>query len=187
MTLWTGARQAPLSLGFPRQEYWSGSSFPSPGDLSNPRNPHLLSLLYWQADSLSLSHQEARTNQYSLGNSAVSLCVSPGLCLCPGLSSLVLWPVTANLVTFLGRSVPSQFWEAVERCLRPPPPPSPVLCSAQQPRISSKAVQHSKRGLPSLIFYVLRTILLDCLMSIALGIHVKFYLFSFFGDFWVRE
>ena len=65
--------------------------------------------------------------------------------------------------------------------------PSPVLCSAQWPKISSKAVQHSKRGLPSLIFYVLRTILLDCLMSIALGIHVKFYLFSFFGDFWVRE
>ena len=131
MTLWTGARQVPLSLGFPRQEYWSGLPFPSPGDLSNPRNPHLLSLLYWQADSLSLSHQEARTNQYSLGNSAVSLCVSPGLCLCPGLSSLVLWPVTANLVTFLGRSVPSQFWEAVERCLRPlpPPQPCPLLCT----------------------------------------------------------
>ena len=65
--------------------------------------------------------------------------------------------------------------------------PSPVLCSAQWPRISSKAVQHSKRGLPSLVFYVPRAILLHCLMSIALGIHVKFYLFSFFGDFWVRE
>ena len=124
VTLWTGARQALLSLGFPRQEYWSGLPFPSPGDLSNPRNPHL-SVLYWQADSLSLSHQEARTNQYSLRNSAASLCVSPGLCLCPGLSSLVLWPVTANLVTFLGRSVPSQFREAVERCLRPLPPPQP--------------------------------------------------------------
>ena len=30
------ARQAPLSMGFPRQEYWSGFSFPSPGDLPNP-------------------------------------------------------------------------------------------------------------------------------------------------------
>ena len=28
--------QAPLSMGFPRQEYWSGSPFSSPGDLSNP-------------------------------------------------------------------------------------------------------------------------------------------------------
>ena len=30
---WTVAHQAPLSIGFPRQEYWSGLSFPSPGDL----------------------------------------------------------------------------------------------------------------------------------------------------------
>ena len=32
----TIARQAPLSLEFPRQEYWSGLTFPSPGDLLNP-------------------------------------------------------------------------------------------------------------------------------------------------------
>ena len=30
------AHQAPLSMGFPRQDYWSGLSFPSPGDLSDP-------------------------------------------------------------------------------------------------------------------------------------------------------
>ena len=29
-------RQAPLSMGFPRQEYWSGLPFPSPGDLPHP-------------------------------------------------------------------------------------------------------------------------------------------------------
>ena len=50
MTPWTVARQAPLSMGFPRQEYWSGLPFPSPGDLPNPgiepRSPAL------QADSL---------------------------------------------------------------------------------------------------------------------------------------
>ena len=33
---WTVACQAPLSMGFSRQEYWSGLSFPSPGDLPNP-------------------------------------------------------------------------------------------------------------------------------------------------------
>ena len=33
---WTVAHQAPLSMGFPRQEYWNGLPFPSPGDLSNP-------------------------------------------------------------------------------------------------------------------------------------------------------
>ena len=34
--LWTTACQAPLSMGFPRQEYWSGLPFPTPGDLPNP-------------------------------------------------------------------------------------------------------------------------------------------------------
>ena len=49
-TAWTVGHQAPLSMGFSRQEYWSGSPFPSPGDLPNPeiepRSPKL------QADSL---------------------------------------------------------------------------------------------------------------------------------------
>ena len=36
VTLWTVALQAPLSMGFPKQEYWRGLSFPSPGDLPNP-------------------------------------------------------------------------------------------------------------------------------------------------------
>ena len=33
---WTAAYQAPLSMAFSRQEYWSGLPFPSPGDLPNP-------------------------------------------------------------------------------------------------------------------------------------------------------
>ena len=49
-TPWTVARQAPLSMGFSRQEYWSGLPFPSPGDLPDPgietRSPAL------QANSL---------------------------------------------------------------------------------------------------------------------------------------
>ena len=43
MTPWTVARQAPLSMGFSRQEYWSGLPLPSPGDLPDlgikPRSP----------------------------------------------------------------------------------------------------------------------------------------------------
>ena len=35
-TPWTIAYQAPLSMGFPRQECWSGLPFPSPGDLPDP-------------------------------------------------------------------------------------------------------------------------------------------------------
>ena len=34
--LWTVAHQAPLSMGFSRQEYWSGLPFPSPGDPADP-------------------------------------------------------------------------------------------------------------------------------------------------------
>ena len=49
-TPWTVAHQAPLSMKFSRQEYWSGLSFPSPGDLPDPgikpRSPAL------EADSL---------------------------------------------------------------------------------------------------------------------------------------
>ena len=37
---WTVAHQAPLSMGFLRQEYWSELSFPSPGDLSDPGIEH---------------------------------------------------------------------------------------------------------------------------------------------------
>ena len=36
VTSWTVARQAPLSVGFPRQGYWSGLPFPPPGDLPKP-------------------------------------------------------------------------------------------------------------------------------------------------------
>ena len=38
MVSWTIARQAPLSMGFLRQEYWSGLPFPSPGDLPDLGN-----------------------------------------------------------------------------------------------------------------------------------------------------
>ena len=53
-TLWTVARQPPLSMGLYRQAYWSGLPFPPPGDLPNPgikpKPPTL------QADSSPLSH-----------------------------------------------------------------------------------------------------------------------------------
>ena len=49
-TPWTVAYQAPLSMGFSRQEYWSGLPFPSPGDLpdqeSNPGLLHGRQVLY---------------------------------------------------------------------------------------------------------------------------------------------
>ena len=57
VTLWTIAHQALLSMGFSRQEYWSGLPFPSPGDLPDPgiehSSPEAPAL---QADSLPLNH-----------------------------------------------------------------------------------------------------------------------------------
>ena len=51
MTLWTVAHQAPLSMGFSRQEYWSGLPCPPPGDLADPGlNPCLLRLLHGGAE-----------------------------------------------------------------------------------------------------------------------------------------
>ena len=54
VTSWTGARQAPLSMEFSRQEYWGGLPFPTPEDLpdsgTKPVSPAL------QADSRPLSH-----------------------------------------------------------------------------------------------------------------------------------
>ena len=50
VTPWTVACQAPLSMGFSRQDYWRRLSFPSPGDLPDPGiNPGSPAL---QADSL---------------------------------------------------------------------------------------------------------------------------------------
>ena len=54
-TLWTGACQAPLSMVFSRQEYWSGLPYPPPGDLPDPDAgliPNLLCLLHSQVGSL---------------------------------------------------------------------------------------------------------------------------------------
>ena len=45
-TRWTVTHQAPLSLGFSRQEYWSGLLFPSPGDLPDPGLLHCRQILY---------------------------------------------------------------------------------------------------------------------------------------------
>ena len=53
-TPWTAAHQTPLSMGFPRKEYWNGLPFHSPGDLLHsgiePESPA------WQVDSLPPSH-----------------------------------------------------------------------------------------------------------------------------------
>ena len=55
VTLWTIARQAPLSVGFSRQEYWSGLPCPPSGDFPDPGINPASYFLPWQADSLPLA------------------------------------------------------------------------------------------------------------------------------------
>ena len=63
VTPWTVVHQAPLSKGFPRQEYWSGYYFLLQGIfLTQELN---LCFLHWQADTLSLSHQGSLLEFYS--------------------------------------------------------------------------------------------------------------------------
>ena len=83
----TVARQAPLSLGFFRQEYWSGLLCPPPGGSSQPResDPCLWHLLHWQVNSLALAPPGKPSNLIldgaGRGSEDLSLCLP----LCPRL------------------------------------------------------------------------------------------------------
>ena len=67
VTPWTIVHKALLSMGFPRQEYWSRLPFPSSGDLSYPgTKPMPPYLLHWQVDSLLLSQQRSPFSQEAL-------------------------------------------------------------------------------------------------------------------------
>ena len=62
---WTVAHQAAMFMGFPKQEYWSGLPFPSPGALPDPG-------IKLKFPSLPLSHQRST---HSLGNLNSTLCL----------------------------------------------------------------------------------------------------------------
>jgi len=67
VTLWTAARQAPLSMGFSRQKYWSGLPFPPLGDLADPGMdpmslmPHALAVATKSAAAAAKSFQSCPT------------------------------------------------------------------------------------------------------------------------------
>ena len=66
VTPWTAAYQAPLSMGFSRQEYWSGVPLPSPlGKLESSKETLRLDLITW----VSLSVMNDLTSQGILENS----------------------------------------------------------------------------------------------------------------------
>ena len=93
---WTVAHQAPLSMEFTRQEYWSGLSWPPPGDLPNPGiEPTSLMSPVLQAGSLPLARSDLHQNQLRcLFQDFLNLLVcSPRMCflnrLCEGILLLI--------------------------------------------------------------------------------------------------
>ena len=98
-TPWTVVRQAPLSMGLSRQEYWSGLSSSPPGDLPNlviePGSPTL------QVDSLPSeppgkpSEPPGKLLPLGFSNSWTRLCLSPGSNT-PGSKALRIWALFAS-------------------------------------------------------------------------------------------
>ena len=102
---WTPARQAPLSMGFPRQRYWNGLPFPSLGDLPDPGIKPTSPA--WQMDSLALSHQGRCREQLGLAH------LDPGEQLLPpkqvwlefGYTGTQVWHLDMSLFFFLDMSL----------------------------------------------------------------------------------
>ena len=84
-TLWTAARQAPLSVGFSRQEHWSGLPFPSPGDLpdpgiqtASPVSPALAGRVFTISATWEAPSGQCAIVKFRLCHLPMSLSVAPG-------------------------------------------------------------------------------------------------------------
>ena len=134
MISWTGARQAPLSMEFSRQQFWSGKPFPSPGDLSypgiKPTSPSLAEVFFptsatWLAHQFSSVQSLSRvwlfatlwiaacqvsqsiTNSRSSPMSIQSVILSNHLILC---HLLLLLPITLSIRVFSRESTLRMRW-----------------------------------------------------------------------------
>ena len=105
-TPWTAAYQAPLSMGFSRQEYWRGLPFSSPGYLSQPRDrtrvPRIADRHFtiWATGKPCLVH-----SRFNITFARMSLLFSMKEAVCPQYSSLLLvqtvFPSSASYKAFL--------------------------------------------------------------------------------------
>ena len=92
-TPWTVAHQVPLSMGFSRQEYWSGLLFPSPGDLPDPgiepRSPtqvsHIVGRHFTIWATREILRHEDKKSKSQVAQSCLTLC-NPMDCSLPGSS-----------------------------------------------------------------------------------------------------
>ena len=117
MTLWTIVRQAPLSVGFSKHEYWSGLPCPSPGDLPNPgiklaslMSPALPGRFFtisatWEALSLLFPPPTSHLHvlPHSPGWRIISVCCSQSLSLALTSATLALRWTVSVVTTCTGR------------------------------------------------------------------------------------
>ena len=99
VTPWTVAHQATLPMGFSRQGYRTGLPCPSPGDCPDP---HLLCLLCWRVDSLSLHH---------LGSPCVCVCVCVCIYICR-LQNQCIFIICTYIYIYINREVSVFFKKA---------------------------------------------------------------------------
>ena len=93
---WTVAHQAPLSMGFPRQEYWSGLPCPSPGHFHDPKiEPRFPAL---QADSLPFELPGKPDEGIKIQTTLYTLCIIKTILRCLGLHTLLLSEVMPSII-----------------------------------------------------------------------------------------
>ena len=115
LTLWTVAHPALLSMGFSRQEYWSGLPFPSPEYLPDPGIEPMSSVL--QADSLP-TELEGKLSTERYYKSPV-MASSPSLALtCPTAAGVLLWSWGWLRACTLRTHLHQRSWGPEQLCLR---------------------------------------------------------------------
>ena len=112
VTLWTVACQAPLSMGFSRQEYWSGLPFPSPGVFptqeSNPGLLHCRQILYQLSYNGSLSGTWTSSKSITEEGNTVSHIPGPWIRThCNTIPGWFVWPLKFEH-TALKRYIPKR-------------------------------------------------------------------------------
>ena len=99
-TPWTVVSQAPLSMGFPRQEYWSDLPFSSPGDLPNPGTEPSTPSLLQETGEFCIPEPSWKPNGSSGKESACQEGASGDEGLFPGQGQLVVVNLGARLPAF---------------------------------------------------------------------------------------
>ena len=125
--LWTAALQAPLSMGFSRQEYWSGLPFPPPGDRPDPgieptslMSPALAGRFF----TTSTTWEASLFSSVQFSHSVVSDSVTPWIAACQASLSITNSRSLLKLMPIKSVTPPSHLTLCHPLLLLPPIPPS---------------------------------------------------------------